>query len=92
MLTTKISELEKGIQSSNPVEREAAKLRRKQLRELQRFVSDKANSLEDRLGYVQAKYTVQVGQSLKVQAHAAWQRAGRFACATAQIQQAAGGA
>ena len=59
-LGEKIIELEKAFSSSNPAERDAAKARRKQLREVQRFVADKQNSLEDKIAHVQAKYTQQV--------------------------------
>jgi hypothetical protein len=60
VLTTKITELEKGLNSSNPAEREASKLRRKALRELQKYVNDKSISIEDKISYVQSKYTIQV--------------------------------
>ena len=59
VLNSKISELEKGMGGSS-MEREAAKLRRKQLREVQRYCTDKQNSAEDRITYVQGKYTALV--------------------------------
>ena len=55
-LTSKIEEIEKSITSNNQAERESAKLRKKQLREVQKYVADRNNGLEDRINYVQTKY------------------------------------
>ena len=70
VLNSKISELEsRGGTGCTSAERDSVKARRKGLRELQKFVTDKANSLEDKIAFVQAKYTLQV--------HAAMQLRGR---------------
>lgn len=69
VLNTKISELEKGLSSGNPMEREAAKMRRKQLRDVQRYLCDKQNSVEDRIAHIQGKYTQQVTEFLKMEKH-----------------------
>ncbi|GAX74204.1 hypothetical protein CEUSTIGMA_g1653.t1 [Chlamydomonas eustigma] len=69
VLTSKITELEKGLNSSNPAEREASKMRRKALRELQKYVTDKSIGIEDKIAYVQSKYTIQVTEFLKMEKH-----------------------
>lgn len=66
-LSTKIDELEKSIASSNQLERENAKLRRKHLREVQKYVSDRSLTAEDRLQFLQSRYTQQATDLLKTE-------------------------
>eukprot|EP00195_Chlamydomonas_chlamydogama_P002600 CAMPEP_0202917346 /NCGR_PEP_ID=MMETSP1392-20130828/70782_1 /ASSEMBLY_ACC=CAM_ASM_000868 /TAXON_ID=225041 /ORGANISM="Chlamydomonas chlamydogama, Strain SAG 11-48b" /LENGTH=499 /DNA_ID=CAMNT_0049610073 /DNA_START=34 /DNA_END=1533 /DNA_ORIENTATION=+ len=69
VLSNKIEELEKNVVAGNAAEREAAKLRKKQLREVLKYVSDKQNSDEDRVTYIQSKYTQQVTEFLRMEKH-----------------------
>ena len=67
VLNSKISELEsRGGTGCTSAERDSVKARRKGLRELQKFVTDKANSLEDKIAFVQAKYTLQVHAAMQL--------------------------
>lgn len=60
VLTSKIQELELRGPAQCSTERESVKVRRKALKELQKYVLDKSNTLEDKIAFVQAKYTSQV--------------------------------
>lgn len=66
-LSSKIDELEKSISSSNQLERDTAKLRRKQLREVQKYVSDRSLSVEERMTFLQNKYTQQTTDLLRTE-------------------------
>lgn len=59
-ITSKIDEIEKATGVSKE-EREASKQRKKQLREVVKYVSDRNNSQEDRIEFLQQKYTSLVG-------------------------------
>lgn len=61
VLNSKIQELEaRGPAPSSSAERDSVKARRKALKELQKYVLDKTISLEDKIAFVQTKYTSQV--------------------------------
>ena len=61
VLNSKIQELEaRGPAPSSTAERDSVKTRRKTLKELQKYVLDKTISLEDKIAFVQTKYTSQV--------------------------------
>eukprot|EP00798_Chlamydomonas_sp_ICE-L_P026342 gene26342-17439_t len=66
VLGSKILELEKASGGS-AVEREASKARKKQLREVTKFVSDKSNSPEERVSFLMTKYTQLVGDFIKME-------------------------
>lgn len=65
-LSTKIEELDQLVRSTNAAERESGKLRKKQLREVQKFVTDRGNSVEERVTFVQNKFSTQVSGSFRV--------------------------
>jgi hypothetical protein len=60
MLSGKIHELEAATLSGTSAEKDAARNRKKQLREVLKYVSDKSNSPEDRLMYLQSRFSQQV--------------------------------
>lgn len=62
-LSIKIEELDSLVRSTNAAERESGKLRKKQLREVQKFVADRGNSVEERVTFVQNKFSTQVRSS-----------------------------
>jgi hypothetical protein len=65
-LASRIEEIEKAAAGNGgPAEREAVKARRKQLKEIIKFCSDKANSAEDRIAFVQSKYSTQLADLLR---------------------------
>lgn len=64
MLSGKIQELEAATLSGTPAEKDAARNRKKQLREVLKYVSDKSNSLEDRLMYLQSRFSQQVTEQV----------------------------
>ncbi|KAG2484398.1 hypothetical protein HYH03_016812 [Edaphochlamys debaryana] len=69
VLTARIDEIERAVAAGHggPAEREAAKARKKQLREASKFCSDRSNSVEDRIFYIQQKYTQQLSELLRVE-------------------------
>ena len=58
-LNSKISELE-GQATCSVVEREGNKVRKKSLREVMKFVSDRSNTLEEKMTFLADKYEKQV--------------------------------
>lgn len=60
LLSGRISDLEGTMTTGSAAEKEVARLRRKQLREVQKYCSDRNVGIEDRLQYLQTKYTQQV--------------------------------
>jgi hypothetical protein len=64
MLSGKIQELEAATLSGTSAEKDAARNRKKQLREVLKYVSDKSNSLEDRLMYLQSRFSQQVTEQV----------------------------
>lgn len=60
ILSGKIQELESATLSGTSAEKDAARNRKKQLREVLKYVSDKGNTLEERLALLQARFTQQV--------------------------------
>ncbi|GFR47920.1 hypothetical protein Agub_g9722, partial [Astrephomene gubernaculifera] len=69
VLSTRIEEIERAVAAGHggPAEREAAKARKKQLREAIKFCSDRANSAEDRIAYIQQKYSQQLSELLRME-------------------------
>ncbi|KXZ53282.1 hypothetical protein GPECTOR_7g1176 [Gonium pectorale] len=68
VLSSRIEEIERAAAGhGGPAEREAAKARKKQLREVVKFCGDRANSAEDRIAYVQQKYTQMLSELLRLE-------------------------
>ncbi|KAG2446456.1 hypothetical protein HYH02_008448 [Chlamydomonas schloesseri] len=68
VLSNRIDEIERAAAGNGgPAEREAAKSRKKQLREVVKFCSDRANSPEDRINFIQQKYTQQLSELLRME-------------------------
>ncbi|EFJ45267.1 hypothetical protein VOLCADRAFT_106076 [Volvox carteri f. nagariensis] len=88
VLSTRIEEIERAVAAGHggPAEREAAKARKKQLRErvyiafrgvwdglrkvtvlVAKYCSDRTNSAEDRITFIQQKYTQQLSELLRLE-------------------------
>jgi len=68
IISDKITELEKGLAgANNQGEREVIKARKRSLHEVKKYCSDKSNSLEDRLTFLQTKFAQQAQELLKLE-------------------------
>ncbi|GIL73625.1 hypothetical protein Vretifemale_3787, partial [Volvox reticuliferus] len=69
VLSSRIEEIERAVAAGHggPAEREAAKARKKQLREVAKYCSDRTNSAEDRITFIQQKYTQQLSELLRLE-------------------------
>jgi hypothetical protein len=67
-LNSKISELEKGmVTGSTAAEREATKQRKKNLREVARFLQDSSTSVEDKMDFLHGRYTAALTEMIKME-------------------------
>lgn len=71
ILSSRIDEIEKTMLSGGSnSEREVGKARKKALREVVKYVTDRANPVEEKISFLQGKYAQQVGAQTCSREHA----------------------